>query len=344
MASSPVSTQPPAPPPPPPGKPLVAPPASSAKASVASSLAADKKRLAIVAAFVVVVVAVLVFAPSFFRSVKEESFVATARVAAQQGVLHADPKAGAKSVASVSRGTLVHVLALPKSFTSGYSRVQARDGDSFTRSGYIQSIELIEWESKDPKVALALARLSGPMEMGTDAEIRAQIDRLNSVAATFAGKPEAAAASLDAAKLEFALIKKNRDANPSSTDWQTSLADLASRLEPLQRDAAIQSAAGDLLKQIHDLMGTAANPQPPTPSGESNPPIVQPPPTQQTLPATPDDIKFWLQSAERLRQDSRYTEAKFMAQKVLKADPANADARKLLDKINAAIKLENSLK
>jgi hypothetical protein len=319
---------------------------------VGSRLSADKKRLALVAAFVAAVVAILVIAPSFFRTVKEEPSIASARVAAQQGVLHAEPNPTAKTVASVARGTLVHVLALPKSLTTGYAQVQARDGDKYTRTGYIQTVQLIEWESKDPKVALALARLSGPMEAGTDAELRAQIDRLNSVAASFAGKPEAAAASLDAAKLEFVLIKKTRDANPSATDWQTSLADLSSRLEPLRRDAAAQSGADDLLQQIHNLMGTAANPQPPPSGSDTNPPAAGQPsagqpstsPSANPPAATPEEIKAWLQSAERLRQDSRYTEAKYMVQKVLRADPANADAKTLLGKINDAIKLENSLK
>ncbi len=191
---------------------------------------------------------------------KVEPFVGTARVAAQRGILHADASAAGKTVASVSRGTLVNVLALPKSLTSGFAQVQARDNDSFTRVGYIPTIDLIEWESKDPKVALALARLSGPMETGTDAEMRAQIDRFNSVAATFNGKPEAGAASLDALKLQFALIKRMKDLNPNNTDWQNGLADLASRLETLRSDLAVQGGADDLLKQIHELQATAPPP------------------------------------------------------------------------------------
>jgi serine/threonine protein kinase len=338
-----------APPPPPP---IPQPPKAAAmqapKPAPGPGLTADKKRLILVAVFVVLVVAGLLIVPGFFRTVKEELFVASARVAAQQGVLHADANPASKSVASVSRSTLVHVLALPKSLTTGYVQIQARDGDSYTRAGYIQAVDLIEWESKDPKIALSLARLSGPMEAGTDAEMRAQIDRLNSVAATFNGKPEAGAASLDAAKLEFALARKMKDTNPTGSEWQTSLADLLTRLELLRSDATVQSAVDDLLKQIHDLMGTApgttpattpvTTPATTTPTASSaNPPANGPPPT-------PDDIKKWMQSAEYLRKNYDYKNALFFVQKVLKADPANADAKKLQDKIKAAIDLENSAK
>jgi len=310
---------------------------------------ADKKRLAIVGAFVVVVVAALLILPSFFRTVKPLPYVATARIAAQQGVLHADPNAVSKTVATAQRSTLVNVIALPKSLTNSFTQVQARDGDSFTRAGYIQSSDLIEWESKDSKVALALARLSGPMEAGSDAELRAQIDRLNSVAATFSGKPEAALASLDSAKLEFALGKRARDTNPNGTDWQPGLTDLATRLETLRNDSSVQAAADDLLKQIHDILGAPPVAAPaPGQTTTTNPATTQPATNGQsaapTEPATPDDIKKWMQSAEYLRKRYDYKNALYFVQKVLKADPANSDAKKLQDNIKAAMDLENSAK
>ena len=49
-------------------------------------------------------------------------------------------------------------------------------------------------------------------------------------------------------------------------------------------------------------------------------------------------------TAEYLRKSYDYKNALFFVQKVLKADPANADAKKLQDKIKAAIDLENSAK
>jgi serine/threonine protein kinase len=341
--------------PPPPLVKNAAPPKPISNKPPATGFTADKKRFVLVAAFVVVVVAALFFiVPSFFRTVKAQPFVATARVTSQQGVLHAYASAGGKSIASVSRGTLVNVLALPQSLTSGFAQVQARDNDSFTKPGYISTVELIEWESKDPKMALALARLSGPMDAGTDAELRAQIDKLNSVAATFGGKPEAGAASLDALKLQFALIKRTKDANPTSTDWQTSLSDLSSRLETLRSDPVVQGSADDMLKQVHDLMGTApqqaavANGQTPAVTTPIGQPTAGPPangqPAAPTGPPTPDDIKKWLQSAEYLRKTYDYKNAMFFVQKVLKADPANTDAKKLQEKIKAAIDLENSAK
>jgi hypothetical protein len=292
-------------------------------------------------------IAGLVIVPGFFRNVKVEPFVASARVTSQKGVLHTDASATGKTVATVDRGTLVHVLELPKSLNSGFTKIQARDGDSYTQAGFIQSADLIEWDSKDSKVALALARMSGPMENGTDAEMRAQIDRLNSVAATFPGKPEAMLAGLDAAKLQFALANKSKDTNPTGTEWQSMLADLATRLEVLRSDPAVQSDADALLKQVHDLLATA----PPLPPGSHQtpgtvPPVGQTPPGGQNAtpvaPPTPDEIRGLLQAAERLRKAYRYNDAKALVQRVLKADPSNAEAKNLLNKINAAIELERS--
>jgi hypothetical protein len=336
LTSSPQPAAPAPLPPPPAPRPVAK--GTADKHSVSSGFTADKKRLVIVAVFVLAVVAALfIIVPGFFRTVKVEPFVATARVAAQQGVLHADAGGKGKSIASVSRGTLVNVLALPQSLTTGFVQVQARDSDSFTRAGYIPTIDLIEWESKDPKVALVLARLSGPMETGTDAEMRAQIDRFNSVAATFNGKPEAAAASLDALKLQFSLIKRTKDLNPNDTNWQNGLADLASRLETLRSDPAIQGGADDLLKQVHELQATA----PPPPQATANTQTTE---NGQPAPVTPEDIKNWLKTAEYLRKTYDYKNALYFVAKVLKADPANSDAKKLQEKIKAAIDLENSAK
>jgi serine/threonine protein kinase len=316
-------------------------PAAPKTAAAASKFGSDKKRLAMVGGFVAIVAAVLIIAPGYFRTVKQEPFVGSARIAAQQGLLRADPAQSGKTVVSVQRGTLVHVLALPKSLSTGWVRIQARDGESYTRPGYVQSTDLIEWESKDPRAALALARMSGPMESGSDAELRAQIDRLNSVAATFGGKPEASEASLDAAKLELALDKRAKEANPAGGDWQNGLADLAARVEVLKRDPAVQNSADDLLNQIHDLTGNTPLPAP-TPSAASGAPGQNPAAATPTGPPTPDDMKGWMVTAERLRKSYQYSDAKFFVQKVLKADPTNKDAQELLKKINAAIELEKS--
>jgi serine/threonine-protein kinase len=342
--------------PPPPVPPLAPPPVQPVAQKPPAAKAADRKRLVIVGSFVVLVVAGLLIVPNFFRSVKEEPFVASARVASQQGVLHEDASAGGKTVASVQRGTIVHVLELPKSLTAGWDRVQARDGDGYTHPGYIPSTDLSDWESKDSKVALTLARMSGPMENGSDAEIRAQIDKLNSVAALFSGKPEAGLASLDAAKLELILDKHLRDLTPAGGEWQTSLADLSSRLEVLQRDPALQAGANDLLKQIHDIIGEipatqqAANGQPaagqPANGQPANgqPANGQPAKPQPPAPGSPEEIKAWIQNAEYFKKNYRYKEAQYFIQKVLAAEPKNADAQRLSDQIKAAIQLEQSVK
>jgi serine/threonine protein kinase len=347
--------------PPPPQKPLVpvapppAPPNVTAKPAVgikpakAAGFSPERRKLVIIAASIPLVAALLFVVPTFFRSVKEQPYAATARVAAQQGLLHAEANANSKTVATVQRSTLVHVLALPKSLSSGFVQIQARDGEAYTQAGYIQSGDLIEWDSKDPKVALALARMSGPMESGSDAEMRAQIDKLNSVATSFSGKPEASTAGLEAAKLQFLLAKRAKEASPSGTDWQASLSDLANRLEPLRRDATTQAAADELLKQIQEMIATLP-PAPATtpiadgkaPSGQSS--TANGAAKAPDAPATPDDIKKWMQSAEYLRKTYDYKNALSFVQRVLKAEPANADARKLRDKINAAIELERSAK
>jgi serine/threonine protein kinase len=303
-------------------------------AAPGKGFAADKTRLALVAGLIVIVAIVLIVLPNFFRKVKEEPFVASARVAAQQIALHDGPAASGKDVASVQRSTLVHVLSLPKSLSTGWVQVQARDGDGYTKAGYAQTKDLIEWESKDPKIALTLARMSGPMKNGTDAEMRSQIDRLTSVAATFSGKPEANAAAFDAARLQFILTKHSKDANPTG-DWPTALTDLSSRLEPLRSDSTLQPGVDNLLKEVQELLASAPK-QPGTVAGAAG--------AAPSGPPTEDDIKKWLASADWFRTNHQYNNAKAFVARVLQANPGNAQAQDLLKRINAAIELENSIK
>jgi predicted Ser/Thr protein kinase len=319
----------------------------------------DRKRLKMALAGLGLGAVLLVIAPSYFRAQKPESFVATARVAMPMAHILDRPEDGAKEVASKSRGAELNVLTMPKSTAEGWVRVQARDGDVYSHPGYVKAVDLTEWSPKDPDAALALARMSGPMEAGTDAEIRTQIDRLNSVAAAYQGKPAGTAASLDCARLEFTLIKHAKDAGQPAADWQTLLADLTNQVEDLRKNPALQSGGDTLLRQIHDLISgpspVVAGANPPalglTPGANpgaalpgSSPQTPVPSTTSTTPPAVLTDVEIQglLQSADQLRKDHRYNDARRVAMRALRSQPKNSDAQVLLKKIDAAIELERS--
>jgi len=113
------------------------------------------------------------------------------------------------------------------------------------------------------------------MENGTDAEMRSQIDRLTSVAATFSGKPEANAAAFDAARLQFILTKHSKDTNPTG-DWPIGLADLSSRLGELEARAGANGTHAPPVR----LFPQAA--LPPVPAAE-----LPPLPVESVLPPVP---------------------------------------------------------
>lgn len=319
----------------------------------------DRKRLKMALAGLGMGAVLLIIAPSYFRAEKPESFVATARVAMPMAHILDRPRDGAKEITSKSRGAELNVLAMPKSTAEGWVRVQGRDGDVYSRPGYVKAVDLTDWMPKDPDAALALARMSGPMEAGTDAEIRSQIDRLNSVAAAYQGKPAAAAASLDCARLEFTLIKHAKDAGQPAGDWQTLLGDLTNQVEDLRKNPALQSGGDTLLRQIHDLISgpspAVAGTNPPAPgltpganAGAAQPgsaPLTPVPPitsTTQPVTLTDAEIQGLLQSADQLRKDHRYNDARRVAMRALRSQPKNNDAQVLLRKIDAAIELERS--
>jgi serine/threonine protein kinase len=309
----------------------------------ATKLAADRKRLSIVVAGVGIAAVLLVIAPVFFRTVRHEPFVATARVAAPQVRVLPEKSDGAKEIVAKARGSEMNVLELPKSLSQDWVRVQAREGEVFSRPGFVRAADLTEWEAKDPSAALALARMSGPMEAGTDAELRAQIGRLNAVAASFPGKPAGGAASLDSAKLELILAKHAKESGQPAADWQTSLADLTNRVEDMRRAPALQAGSDDLLRQIHDLiaekptLAVTGNPAAGVPGG-----LLSGAPPVTPAPLTDAEIKALLQSAEQLRKDHRYNDARRVVLRALRSQRKNGDAQILLKKIDAAIELERS--
>lgn len=318
-------------------------------ASSASRLLADKKRLSLVIAGVAIAAVLLVVAPMFFRTVKQEPFVATARVAAPQVHVFSEPSPTAKELFMKPRGSRLNVLALPKLITGDWVRVQAREGDTFSRPGYLKAADLTEWEAKDPDAALILARMSGPMENGSDPELRAQIDKLNSVAAAFSGKLAAGMASLDAAKLELILARHAKDSGQPEVDWKASLADITNRVEALRSTPALQSGGDDLLRQIHDLIAA------PVAAGATGPPAILPvgTPPVTVVPGTPSlvtppvaltdaEIRVMLQKADEYRKDHRYNDARRLVIRAIRSQPKNSDAQILLKKIDAAIELERS--
>ncbi len=299
----------------------------------------DRNKLFAAIGIVAVAGLLLIVAPLFFRSVKQETAVASAVVTAQEAHLLATASDNGNIITKLERGAQVNILTLPTSLTQGWVRVQARSGSKYLEPGYLKAPDLAEWDSKDPNNSLALARMSGPLDAGTDAEMRAQVDKLKSVAATFAGKAAAGLASLDAAKLEIILAKHMREVDPTSPGWQASITDLQSRLENLKKDPALQRGSDELLKQIQDIPPMAEPAQQPLVETPSTPDIPQPPPEM-----TPAEVQHYLTMAQQSLKESRYTDALAQVGRILKSQPQNSDAQALRKKIKDQVEFEKSLR
>ena len=298
----------------------------------------NRNKLILAGGIIVVAALLLIVAPLFFRSVKQEPFVASAVVAAPQSRVLAAANDGGKVITTLQRGAQLNVLTLPYSLNQGWVRVQARLGTKYFEPGFIKVSDAADWDSKDANTALALARLSGPMEAGSDAEMRAQVEKLNAVAGVFKGNPAAGLAALDAVKLEVALAKHAKELDPTAPGWQATLADLQGRLEAMRRDSALQSGSDSLLQQMRDLL----------PGPEATPvAAVELPKAPETPPPpalTDAEIQRYMVLAQQALKESRYPDALAQVGRILKSQPQNSDARALRKKINDQIAFESSLK
>jgi serine/threonine protein kinase len=322
-------------------------------AAITDKLEADKKRLTLVVAGVLFAAVLLIVAPMRFRGTRPEPFVATARVATSQVRILSKPSDTASEVVSKTRGAEMNVLALPKNLGQEWVHVQPHEGEAYSHPGYVHAADLMDWNAKDAVAALALARMSGPMEAGSEGEIRMQIGRFNEIATTYAGKPVAAEASLNAIKLELALAQRAKESGQPAGDWSASLSELTSRTEELRKTASVQRESDDLLRKIHDLIAektpiaSAGTSGPAGASGTNTGTTGAAPAALNTPPSVPagptdDEITALLESADQMRREHRYNDARRVVLRTLRAQPKNNDAQVLLKKIDAAVELEKS--
>jgi len=313
-----------APQPPSPQAPAPEPPAPQAPAAQAAPVPLpnmQRKKLMIigVGAVVCAVLLAVVFMIAL-RPVPVQPFVATGTIDVASANLLAAPASGAKRIASLIRGTTLNVLRLPTAGDREWVSVQVVKPKA-SRPGYVRVAELRDWRGETSTAAMALVRVFGSGESGSDQEINAEVQQLNDVAARFPSEPAAKEARLEIAHLKIVLGGRCQAMGKSPEECELELRAAQRELEALRDDASLQARVTELNQEI-DASLVKLRPAP------TQPQFVPPPPRL--------DIAKELEKARQFRNEGDYTAAERVARGILGANPGNKDALDLLEKIRRA--------
>src|ERR1035437_5387202 len=283
------------------------------------------KSLGIAGAIVVCAILVLVAGIVALRPVPVEPSAATAVVSVASANVFAGPGTTAKKIAAVSSGTQLNVLRLPTSRDQEWINVQVVK-PKVVRPGYVRVAELRDWHGKTGVAALALIRTLDPGEAGSEEEIHARIQELNSLASRCTSEPAAKEARLDVARSRLSLAQRYKTAGRGPENWQSELRAARQELELVAGERNLQPQVLDLTRQIDELLA-------------DQPLTKLPPPPIAPQPAPPD-VSELLAKARQLRLDGDYQGALTLIEQVLQISPRNREARALRDKIRQAYDAE----
>ncbi len=302
-------------------KPLIAEPEKALAHNQGSPGARRKSarttRIALLAGGAICVITVLLLLV-LRRPIKIEPHVATAVVRSEAAQVYEAPDHRSRTVGSVMRNDRLNVLELPRSRDQQWVRVQHVTGKA-ARPGFLRLDQLREWRSGKPQPALALVRMFGASKTGSDEQVEQQIAELDGVAGRFPNDPARREALLEAARLRLALSKRHRDAGRPGEEWQAEVRTAIGNLEEAASNAALVGPAGALRAEALDLLAkVSAPPTSAAPAAGGNQSI---------------NAERLLKKAQELRRRLDFAEAKRIVQRVLRADPKNAEANLLLQKI-----------
>jgi serine/threonine-protein kinase len=293
--------------------------------------------LAVIAAIValLLIIAGAVFA---FWPVPKEPAQATAAVQPLPAPIYAGPNTGEKLIVEAAPGTELNILAIPVSREQAWTRVQQVQPKVY-QPGYVRTGALRDWHGLDSASALALGRMLGPGDSGTDDEIESQVHQLSDVVSRFGSEPAAGEARRDIVHLNLTLAKRLKSAGRPSVEWQPPLQVAEQMLAALRGDPRFAGNVKDFEQQINELNGSKneakidakveevkAKPA----AGAVHPP--PPPPSRTEDP----QIASMLTQAETFYNSGDYASAEHAVDTIFLMDPNNARARAMQAKIKRA--------
>jgi tetratricopeptide (TPR) repeat protein len=176
-----------------------------------------------------------------------------AKVAASEISVCVQPDSCQVPVVTVSKGTRLNVLELPKSQYGEWIKVQYVAPERAFRPGYVRSSDLEGWSSPDPKYALELLKIFGPEQWAKEAEMREHLYKLEEFFARFGDSPQAAEANLLMARTNLALAHLGRNAGRPEKFWQAHVQAAAEQLKAIAAEPALSAQARRLRSELEEM-------------------------------------------------------------------------------------------
>jgi serine/threonine-protein kinase len=273
---------------------------------------------------VVVFAGILVAAAAIFlfsgRTTRPQSSVGTADVLTAEANIVAQPSDDTKTLLTVHRGDRLNVLGVPAAPRAEWVPVQSVSENSVSPPGYSRSAELGNWST------LTLALAFPPADTAGADERTGYIAGLERRIAQESGSPAARRAYLEIARQEIALA---RAAQQSRKPPDEAL-DRATRA---LNSAGGEPGAEELRVQMNALRQSPAN-KPVT--GQSGTPAGSGPSAGTPANPAPYDPKADFRRAQEDWQEGRYENAERRLRRVLRVEPQNEEAARLLQLVQKA--------
>ncbi len=265
------------------------------------------------------------FAPAEIFSTRP--FVATAVVAAESTNLYEREDASSRRIASLRRGEAFHILSLPRGRGQEWIPAQVAGKQALSEPGYVRAADLEQWSSLQPGNLLALLSSYSPGDRAPLPELTAYSDRVRSILVRYPQFPDAPRASLELARAELAIARAGRLSGRPDEEWR---AHLARAREAVGSAADPETRA--MRRQLDEMAAFLHGVRIPEAASPPDPPARRSP--------NPAEL---LSRASAAWSNGDYRSAMRSVDRLLAANPKNAEALQLKVKIQRAQEAEAKL-
>jgi len=189
--------------------------------------------------------------------------LAQAEVTAGEVEVLAGADAAARRIATLRRGSRVHLAALPDSAKQQWLEVRLPEAKGRPASGWVRVAELGNWSSQKPDSALELLKLFAPPDTGNVQELQAYLLKLDAFTERFGITPQGPEGNFEKARVHLALARSARQAGDSGTRWAAHLDTAAGQLAMASADRRLAKRIEEARRELDELREAAWKPPPP---------------------------------------------------------------------------------
>jgi serine/threonine protein kinase len=152
------------------------------------------------------------------RSIPVENHVASGHIASGTPLYR--ERTGSQTILPLRKGTQLNLLKVPDYASQQRLQVQPIVDGKALASGYVVPNVVRDWNTESSKVAMALARFTGPSQDRTDADLEVQIDKFRALVTRFPNTDEARVAALEEAGLDLEMSRREKSEGRPEAEWR----------------------------------------------------------------------------------------------------------------------------